>query len=232
MSKTRILLASLFLCSALIMMVYSLCILAGGKPVAIPQAQETFFDTQKDGSQLTNIIGDQDSESTYVDKDGGVACYIFPGGTDGSGDAILDTRGSKPLRVLSFHFLPAPQGGTSGGTDSPTLSDISEPVWVNVRGVNNLSAGETMSVGTVSFNTSLGNFRFLGNQVGCRDCNNKPPVPIDSNFVTVNRISDTKWEVWTVPGQDIAVRLVSSPRGLVPAGYYHLPFHMTIESLN
>lgn len=225
---------------AMVMAVSCLGVFAKGKPggTTTAVAKETYLDTQHGGSSITNITGDGlgSPPSTYEDGLQGVKCYIYPpDDSGGSGDAILDTRYGVH-RVLNFRFVPAPVGGTSGGSDSAPVNSTnstSEDVWVNIRGVNNLLDGNEQE-GTASFGNSLGNFRFLGTRNGCNDCARSAGM-IHSSLVRIKRIGDT-WEVWTVPGEDIAVRLVykggAGGGGLVPVGYYHLPFRMTIQKLN
>lgn len=182
---------------------------AAAPKAANPQATFTFLDRAGDG-----IRSDGDR---YVSGVAGVVGQIY---ANGSGDATLNLSRTRPKRV----FVGTYDGSTQPpGTPSGTFAD---GWFINIHNVWNMVDGTTTET-LASFTTGVGEFRWCGagDQAGPNWCAGLT----GSLTVTVTRSGDT-WHVVSNSGVNMPNMLLQSFKSSMRiAGYYDMPFALTIE---
>jgi hypothetical protein len=180
---------------------------AAPKP-ANPQANFTFRD---DPTDLIRSDG-----ASYISGVGGVVGQIY---ANGSGDATLNLYRTRPRRV----FVGTYDGSTQETAPSGTFAD---GWFINIHNVWNISDGTAVET-LASFTTGVGEFRWCGagDEAGPNWCEGFT----GSKTVTVTRSGNTWHVVANSPANMPNMLLQSFKGGLRIAGYYDMPFALTIE---
>jgi len=148
---------------------------------------------------------------------------------NGSQDLTIGTFSSG--RTLYFDF----SGKVTGSGNGPT-GTMFDNAFVNIRAIADMSIGETRTT-KASFNTAIGNFRWLGSPLP--EGGSVSGEPYGSQAVVVERTAAETWEVYTpvppdtliAPGYtagDLNVLLKTVKNTVTPIGNYHMPFGLTV----
>jgi hypothetical protein len=183
---------------------------AAPKP-ANPQANFTFRNDPGDAIRSDEI------GASYISGVDGVVGQIY---ANGSGEATLNLYRSRPKRVFV--------GDYDAGTQPPGTPDgsFADGWFINIHSVWNIESGETVER-RASFTTGVGEFRWCGagDDEGPAWCNGFT----GSQTVTVTRNGNTWHVVADSPVNMPNMLLQSYKGGLRVAGYYDMPFALTIE---
>jgi hypothetical protein len=181
---------------------------AAPKP-ANPQANFTFLD--RPGDQIRS------DGASYISGVAGVVGQIY---ANGSGDATLNLYRTRPRRAFVGEYDGSAQ---PSGTPSGSFAD---GWFINICNVWGILDGTTVET-LASFTTGVGEFRWCGagDEAGPNWCDGFT----ESRVVTVTRDGDT-WHVVANSTANMPNMLLQSFKGgLRIAGYYDMPFALTIE---
>lgn len=198
------------------------------KPSNFTGASVQFWDFVPHGDGIGSVPARIKSDGgPYVD--GGQRGLEVRMWTGGSQDLTIGTFSSG--RTLYFDYTDKVLGSGSGPTGV-----MYDNAFVNIRDIAAMGIGEVRTT-KASFNTAVGNFRWLGS-----------PVPVSGSFagvtygsqaLVVERTSQQTWEVYTPVPSDTAIAAGYTAGDLnaltktvknttTSVGNYHMPFGLTV----
>jgi hypothetical protein len=182
---------------------------AAPKP-ANPQANFTFLD--RPGDQIRS------DGASYISGVAGVVGQIY---ANGSGDATLNLYRTRPRRAFVGEYDGSAQ---PSGTPSGSFAD---GWFINICNVWGILDGTTVET-LASFTTGVGEFRWCGADDGTGPNWCDGFTGIGSQTVKVTRNGNTWYVVADPPDHMTNILLQSYKGGLRVAGYYDMPFALTI----
>jgi hypothetical protein len=201
-----------------------------GAPLAAPKptnpgAQVVFADRAGDAIR-------SDGRGAYVNDVGGATSQIY---VNGSGDLTLNLFQTRPKRVFVGTFEAA--GDVSQPSAVTPSGSFTDGWFLNIHSVWSIPVGATVAT-DASFSAGVGDFRWCGDGTAPAWCSGLT----GSQQVSVTR---TAFDTWTVvadsadgsamppiPGNDLNLLAQSGHPSVHVAGYYHMPFSLTITCLN
>jgi hypothetical protein len=191
-----------------------------GTSTRIP-AQVTFHSLGCDGYPSL-ITGDGPGDVVYTDGVDGVACGINSSST--SGDLLLQLWHTP--RTLHYQMPTAASipcvPPVVYPPPTPIPSDFYDPSFMGVGSIWLMVKGQTVPQSVWLTTHTIGDIKFTAKY--------NPSLGFCSLPVMVTRLSDTTWEVCSQAPDDLAVVVQSQKNQSVSAGYFNLPFRITIKT--